>query len=79
MVGREEGPASANDRGWKTHLAHHATLDVFRLDRIDVAKLDGVRDKLLSENLGARTQVQDHVKGNGIRPKPRRGSNPATA
>jgi integrase len=44
----------ATVQGWRVHLKHLVKLDNVRLDRIDVAAVERVRDELRA-NLGART------------------------
>ena len=42
-------------QSWRVHLRHLAKLDTLRLDRIDVATIERVRDELRAEGLSPKT------------------------
>jgi integrase len=45
----------ATVQSWRVHLRHLAKLDTLRLDRIDVATIERVRDELRAEGLSPKT------------------------
>jgi integrase len=51
----KEGRHPATLSSWRVHLAHLAPLDALRLDRIDVAEIEKLRDALGAKGLGHKT------------------------